>query len=400
MSAYSAPVKAIHSEQDFEQFKKSAALTSILDFVKNCAEGAVGTPNSATLTEPVAVILFSAFMDKLSALVDEIPPIKQPMRFGNKAFRDWHSQMLTKCEHFLISVLVPVEKSEAIVELTPYLGDLFGNPTRIDYGTGHELNFAIFFLLLTKLGAIPDTKEARTAVVTKAFVSYIRLMRKLQTVYMLEPAGSHGVWGLDDYHCLVFLWGSAQLSLQKEIQPSDIHNAEVLREESREYLYLEGISFIKQIKSSAPFAETSPMLNDISALRDWGKICSGLMRLFQGEVLGKFPVIQHVLFGSLLPCTWEHASPHCDHHSDHHAHPVHHHEEGHIIGERLHTVPSTHTGLTAVVPEGPSGRHVELARVPSHAGMVSQCVLERPKVQDVDPSVVPLEIVEALHVPE
>jgi hypothetical protein len=42
----------------------------------------------------------------------------------------------------------------------------------------------------------------------------------------------------------------------------------------------------------------------LSGLPDWNKVYAGLLRLYQGEVLGKLPVMQHVVFGSILQQSW------------------------------------------------------------------------------------------------
>lgn len=125
----------------------------------------------------------------------------------------------------------------ALPEVQSYLVDSFGNATRIDYGTGtpvgsyivyrdgllsvahnpllplhvlgHETTFAAFLYCLARLGAIAC--DDASSVVLRVFPRYLTLMRRLQTTYWLEPAGSHGVWGLDDYQFFPFFWGSAQV---------------------------------------------------------------------------------------------------------------------------------------------------------------------------------------------
>jgi serine/threonine-protein phosphatase 2A activator len=66
---------------------------------------------------------------------------------------------------------------KAIPEVKTYLLDSFGSYERIDYGTGHELNFVVFLLCLFKLKVYkPDDFKS---LVNRVFQKYLELMRKI-----------------------------------------------------------------------------------------------------------------------------------------------------------------------------------------------------------------------------
>ena len=79
---------------------------------------------------------------------------------------------------------------------------------------------------------------------------------------------------------------------------------DLLKELKGEYMYLACIAFVKEVKAGVPFSETSPMLNDISQVPNWKKVTGGMLKMYEGEVLSKLPVVQHMRFGTLFKCDW------------------------------------------------------------------------------------------------
>jgi len=252
-------------------------------------------------SEGIKAIL--AILDRVEQLAVDTPPVNnEASRFGNPAFRTFYDKV-TETSRSLHESL-PNLPPDSIQEVSVYFNESWGNRTRIDYGSGMELNFLCWLICLEKLGVVEESDHR--ALVIHVFWRYIKVMRTLQSTYWLEPAGSHGVWGLDDYHFLPFLFGAAQLRGHKYLRPKSIHDPDVLEEYSKYYMYLACIQFINSIKT-ASLRWHSPMLDDISGVKTWDKVNSGMIKMYKAEVLGKLPVMQHFLFGSILPYEGEEA---------------------------------------------------------------------------------------------
>lgn len=294
--AFQVPNKRIHNLADIDHFQKSEAGKTFLGFIVGLNDSMVGKKLSDHCRESPLIKTLCSVLEEMSSWIEQLPPKQQPARYGNPAFREWQTWMEERGPGLMLRIL-PESLKEGAVEIYPYFADSFGNATRIDYGTGHEANFAAWLLCLARLGLVDQ--DDYQALVARVFVKYLDLMRKLQTTYWLEPAGSHGVWGLDDYHFLPFIFGSAQLKDHKYMKPKSIHNQDILDSFSHEYLYLGCVQFVKKVKKGV-LAEHSPMLDDISAVLSWNKVNSGMLKMYKAEVLEKVPIMQHFLFGSLI----------------------------------------------------------------------------------------------------
>ncbi|KAF2462249.1 hypothetical protein BDY21DRAFT_330892 [Lineolata rhizophorae] len=324
---FERPSRRILSPHDHALFLSSPTYTLLTSFVFSLSDAVRGRPLSsvakcaaATGNEGVKGVL--KLLDRTENVVREFPAEETGgSRFGNRAFRDYVGAVEARVEGLMEKLGVGVgldDGAEARKEVGRYFVGSLGERSRIDYGSGHELNFLVFLLCLWRLGLfLPEserseitwngahmdstTKDIFGALALVVFPRYLRLARTLQSTYYLEPAGSHGVWGLDDFQFFPFLVGASQLVGHDVVTPKSIHSPLTLEEYGPEYLYLEQISWVNKTKNVEGLRWHSPMLDDISAAKSWAKIEGGMRKMFVKEVLGKLPVMQHFLFGGLVP---------------------------------------------------------------------------------------------------
>ncbi|KAF9581042.1 hypothetical protein BGW38_002089, partial [Lunasporangiospora selenospora] len=239
-----APVKCIKDEsKDLPFFQTSEAYARIISYIQalNTAVANRKVSDPIPVSEPVTKII--ALLDTLDSWITLVPPKPDPQRFGNLAFRDYIGMFEEKSTE-LLEALLPQNLHVAIKEISPYLTQGLGHGTRIDYGSGHELSFVAWLSCLEMIGFLQHGDHA--AVVLRVFVRYLELVRKLQRTYQLEPAGSHGVWGLDDYQFLPYLWGSSQLKDNERLRPIAVMQVPLLEQYAPDYLYFRAIQSIHE----------------------------------------------------------------------------------------------------------------------------------------------------------
>ena len=333
--------RKILNSNDMGNWKSSPAYEEYLSFVKQLNDAAKSSftlldPQVNAVTHPTLLAVESLLSNTLTALVNENEPFESDttQRFGNKAFRTWFDSMSEAVEDFFREDQKEYFVEEDMAELIPYLNDSFGNRQRIDYGTGHEMNFVIFLMGLYKIKLIPsltarrpsdagrdgplhltppppldsnqlkeEAKNLSKQLLILFSNSYLPLVRKIQLRYTLEPAGSHGVYSLDDFQFLPFVWGSSQLVMHPNIESVNFTEKEQAELYAPRFLFHAAILFIHEAKKG-PFAEHSNQLWNISGVEEWSKINRGLLKMYQDEVMDKFPVVQHLIFGNKI-FRWE-----------------------------------------------------------------------------------------------
>lgn len=122
------------------------------------------------------------YLEKLNTLLDQVPPVNQPMRFGNKAFVSWIAKVAETVDEDLLEIISvgnPAFKNPKlpIQEIKHYLLESFGNNERVDYGTGHELNFLVFLYCMCKIGVY--SVNDYTVLINIIFQRYLELMRRI-----------------------------------------------------------------------------------------------------------------------------------------------------------------------------------------------------------------------------
>ncbi|EKX73731.1 phosphotyrosyl phosphatase activator, putative [Theileria equi strain WA] len=265
----------------------------VITFIKLLNESVQGLKvsdvdvNSVTSLDERNVIsdLYS-MLEEISKLTDKHDPDRyKDCRFGNRAFGLWLDEVTLMCDDlfnkYRINSLINSDNN-CLETLKNHFLHSFGNNKRIDYGTGHELEFVCFLKGLYNLNVFKgsDLKALVLIVVNR----YFELVRVLLDRYTLEPAGSKGAWGIDDYQFLPFIFGSSQLMLCSEIPPSMSVDLAFVKQHRDNYMFMRAMEYKITVLKNVPLEIGSPMIHNIITSCTWNKINHGLLQLYINDV--------------------------------------------------------------------------------------------------------------------
>lgn len=150
-------------------------------------------------------------------------------------------------------------------------------------------------------------------------------MDRLIGSYGLEPSAVYGNWGLDDYRSVAFLWGSAQMTgteVRHGLSPAaalaDVVAARRLR---TGYVFMKCMDAVHRRANPEDDGEQEPGQEDgrrevrrrprplwsysyqlwnLTAFARWDRVNGCLIAAFRKDVLGRYGIVRHLIFGELL----------------------------------------------------------------------------------------------------
>ena len=140
---YEVPVKRIDDEIALKKFQSSAVAMDLAMFIVETQKAVKSSKQTETELPPHIKPLYD-YIEKIQNMLDECPPIDQPMRFGNKAFKNWLDKVISNVDSDLSIIAAggnPDFKNfdKAIPEIREYLIESFGSYERIEAGLAHNV---------------------------------------------------------------------------------------------------------------------------------------------------------------------------------------------------------------------------------------------------------------------
>ena len=114
--------------------------------------------------------------------------------------------------------------------------------------------------------------------------------------YNIEPAGSLGIYAIDDYHFLPFLFGSAQLV------GTNYKFDELFMEKNINLIYAEALSFCVKHKCrivETPFSRHSRIIYELKD-KKWEEVNEIVHLMVMEKIFQRNVVMQHFKFSSFL----------------------------------------------------------------------------------------------------